>query len=93
MNIQYAVLDDDPDAKTKFSTTTHWEQVPDHDWAVTDCAEDYVANHDGWDGWDSGQSRAFALFTESGEPLGVFDVTVEFTPIYHATLRASEEKS
>ncbi len=86
MKIQYAVLDDDPDAETKFSTTTGWEH-DNLDYVAEDCAEDYVARHDGWEGWDHCQSRAFALFSEEGLPLGVYDVTMELEPTYRASLR------
>ncbi len=87
MKIRYAALDDDPDAETTFSMVTIYSCVEDRDLAATDCAEDYVAKHDGGEDWPAGQSSAFALFTEAGQPLGVYDVTMELTPSYHAVSR------
>lgn len=88
MKIWYAVLDFDPDSESKFAMTTGWECADDR--VAEDCAEDYVARHDGWVGWENGQSRAFALFSEHGLAFGIYDVTMERTVTFRAATRKEE---
>lgn len=89
MKIQYAVLDEDADAETKFDTTTIWYPEKEHHWSAEDCAKDYVTRCAGFwmIGWDDGQSKTFALFSEDGESLGVYEVTMEMVPTYQAALK------
>lgn len=93
MKILYAVLGDDPDAKSLAEVETTWMGSPRAitylGYAAEDCADDYYTDG-GRENWLPGESRRFSLFTMGGEPLGVFDVTMDMDPSYRAVLREVE---
>ena len=55
-------------------------------WLVEDMAKDYVNNHDGWEianNWH-GSEREFAVWDDSKNFIGKFDVLLEYEPTFSA---------
>jgi hypothetical protein len=78
--IIYAVDGEDIDNGYKLITTFAEE---DPAWMIAEqAAEDYHANHDGWEDYCP---LEFSIWLEDGTPLGTFSIELEAVPTFSAS--------
>lgn len=89
------VWKDNPDIEDAYSfTSSSWDIFSakggydeiEVRWMVEDMAKDYYDNHDGWEIANSwhGEARDFAVWDSNKNFIGIFEVGLEYTPVFSA---------
>lgn len=78
----YAVIEDDPDTRHECSQNHYLPRPLEAQSAAEDAADDYYANHDGW---ESPWPLIIALYeTEDGPEIARYLVELEHEPAFYA---------